>query len=149
MGDAAAAAGAIPPAMAGLLAAAAAAPPAVVINWQPFDDIVKSLPVGQRGLTADLITEGSPLDAHATHSLGISPYVSDRLWLTAGLGQSSGADDATRVASWATGLEVLGRYSLPSSPTSRFLLELPALNSLRRFFYSNDFEKIQIPSLHQ
>ena len=105
MGDAAPVAGAMPPAMAGLLAAAAAAPPVPVINWQPFDDTVRSLPVGQRGLGADLVTEGSPLDAHATHSLGISPYVSDRLWLTAGLGQSSGADDAARVAFWATALQ--------------------------------------------
>ena len=43
----------------------------------------------------------------------------------------------------ATGLEVLGRYSLPSSITLRFLLELPALNSLRRFSYSNEFEKFK------
>ena len=33
----------------------------------------------------------------------------------------------------ATGLEVLGRYSLPSSITLRFLLELPTLNSLGVF----------------
>ena len=98
MGDAAPVAGAMPPAMAGRLAAAAAAPPIAVIDWQPLDDTVRSLTVGQRGLGADLITEGSPLDAHATHPLGISPGVSDHLYVTLGLGQSSGVDDAARVA---------------------------------------------------
>jgi hypothetical protein len=93
-------------AMAGLLAAAAATPPVAVIDWQPLDDTVRSLTVGQRGLGADLITEGSPLDAHATHSLGISPGVSDRLYVTLGLGQSSGVDyDAARVAAWAIALQ--------------------------------------------
>jgi hypothetical protein len=98
MGDAEAVAGAMPAAMAGLVAAAAAAPPVTLTNWQPLDDTVKSLNVGQRGLAADLATEGSPLDAHATHPLGISPGVNDRLFLTLGLGQSSGANDSARVA---------------------------------------------------
>ena len=89
----------------GLVAAAAAAPPAPVTNWRSFDDTVQSLKASQRGLAADLVTEGSPLDAHATHSLGISPAVSDRLFLTLGLGQTSGADDGARVASWATALQ--------------------------------------------
>ena len=71
--------GAAAVAMAGLVAATAAAPPAVVTTWQPLDDTVKTPKVGERGLAADLATEGSPLDAQATHSLGISPGVSDRL----------------------------------------------------------------------
>ena len=52
-----------------------------------------------------------------------------------------------RDSSSPTGLEVLGRYSLPSSITLRFLLELPALNSLRRFSYSNNFWEFKSDAL--
>jgi hypothetical protein len=61
--------------------------------------------VGQRGLAAHLTTEGNLHDAHVTHSLGISPDVSDRLYATLGLRQSSGADNAARVVAWATALQ--------------------------------------------
>jgi hypothetical protein len=49
---------------------------------------------------------GSTLDAHATHPLGISHGVSDHLFLTLGLGQSSCADDEARVTASATALQL-------------------------------------------
>ena len=87
-------------AMAGLAAATAVAVPAIVTDWSIFDDTVKSLDplstvaVQWRGLAANLTTEGSPLGANATHSLSISFDVSNRLFVTLGLGQSSGVDEA-------------------------------------------------------